>query len=263
MSSLSPAFRTAYAEQRASEGRSYRGDDLLALPYLRRGPTARQWRVRARTFDAFLKHVVMPEAERTPAPLAIADLGAGNGWLSHRLARLGHRAVAVDVREDAVDGLGAAEHFLAQGSDFERVRASFDELPFAANAFDIAVFNASLHYAVDLKSVLAEAARVVRPWGVIAVLDSPFYDSDKDGAAMVAEKQAGAAVQFGERAGVLLSVQFVEYLTAERLAIASDGLSWRRRRVGYPLWYELRPLMARLNGRRRPSRFDLWVAVVR
>lgn len=263
MSTLSPAFRQAYAEQRASEGRSYRGSDLLALPYLQRGPTARQWRVRARTFDAFLRHVVLPEAARTPVPLAIADLGAGNGWLSHRLAGLGHRTVAVDVRVDAIDGLGAAEHFLARGSAFERVQASFDDLPFAANAFDIAVFNASLHYAVDLKAVVAEAARVVRPWGTIAVLDSPFYATEEDGAAMVAEKQAGAAAQFGDRAGVLLSVPFIEYLTAGRLAAASDGLTWRRLRVRYPLWYELRPLKARLNGRRRPSRFDLWVAVVR
>ena len=40
------------------------------------------------------------------------------------------------------------------------------------------------------------------------------------------------------------------------------GLAWRRHRVRYPLWYELRPLVARLRGRRAPSRFDLWEATV-
>ena len=53
--------------------------------------------------------------------------------------------------------------------------------------------------------------------------------------------------------------------TATRLAEASApcGLSWRRHRVWQPLWYELRPLAALVRGRRRPSRFDLWEAVVR
>jgi hypothetical protein len=48
-----------------------------------------------------------------------------------------------------------------------------------------------------------------------------------------------------------------------RDASAPLGLVWRRRRVGYPLWYELRPLVARLRGHRAPSRFDLWTAEVR
>ena len=47
-------FRTAYAEHRAREGRGTAGDvELLALPYLDRGPLTRQWAVRARTFEAF------------------------------------------------------------------------------------------------------------------------------------------------------------------------------------------------------------------
>jgi hypothetical protein len=37
---------------------------------------------------------------------------------------------------------------------------------------------------------------------------------------------------------------------------------WRRHRVRYPLWYELRPLAAALRGARKPSRFDVWTAQV-
>ena len=33
-------------------------------------------------------------------------------------------------------------------------------------------------------------------------------------------------------------------------------------RVAYPMWYELRPLVARVRGRRVPSRFDLWESSV-
>jgi SAM-dependent methyltransferase len=253
-------FFRAYALHRAAEGRGYSGAELFALPNLRTGPFARQWTVRARSFSAFVRHVV--QASGRPR-LHILDLGAGNGWLCHRLARMGHKPVALDVRDDAIDGLGAAAEFLRGGPvHFERVAASFDTLPFPSERFDITVFNASLHYATDLARTLFEASRVTRSGGMIAILDSPFYDSSEDGDAMVAEKTARAGDIFGERADVLLAPDFIEYLTRERLSAAMPALHWSRRRVRYPLWYELRPLAARLRGRRKPSRFDLWTARV-
>jgi SAM-dependent methyltransferase len=254
----------AYAEQRASEGRGAGGEaELLALPYLDTGPQTRNWQVRARTFDHFLTHVLHPLALRHARPLRVADLGAGNGWLCYRLARLGHDAVAIDSRTDDVDGLGAAapykDHLFRM---FRRISASFDALPLHDRSYDLVVFNAALHYALDLGSVLAEAARVTDAGGRIAILDSPFYSRDRDGAAMVTEKRRNAPHTFDERSSVLLAPPFIEYLTRDRLQQASGplGLNWRRYRVRYPLWYELRPLMAAGGSRRSPSRFDIWEA---
>jgi SAM-dependent methyltransferase len=280
-------FRAAYAAHRASEGRAHGRDDLLALPYLASGPLARQWAVRARTFEAFVRHVLTPllHAPRSPrharaalrdradrragsgergAGARLLDLGAGNGWLCRRAALAGCACTALDLRDDAVDGLGAAGPLLEE-TPFARVAASFDALPLADASFDVVAFNASLHYATDLARALGEARRVARAGGRVAILDSPFYRRDADGRAMVAEKRRDAAARFGARADVLLGVPSVEYLTPARLAAASAGLglTWRRRRVAYPLWYELRPLAARLRGRRAPSRFDLWESTVR
>jgi len=230
---------------------------LKSLPYLKNGPLASQWRVRARSYDAFVRHLLRP----AQGALDILDLGAGNGWLCHRVAKLGHRAVALDMREDTVDGLGAARTFLKDTPDlFECVAGYFEELPFPSSRFDLMVFNASLHYSRDLQSVLAEAVRVTRPGGTLAILDSPFYRRTEDGDAMVAEKRAGASAAFGDRADVLLAEPFIEYLTPARLSAALPSLTWQRRRVLYPLWYELRPLLARFKGARLPSRFDLWTA---
>ncbi|HEU4630439.1 MAG TPA: methyltransferase domain-containing protein [Gemmatimonadaceae bacterium] len=254
-------FRAAYGEHRAAEGRRHDGAELLALPYLRAGPLARQWRVRARSFDAFVHHVLRPAARARGQPLRVLDLGAGNGWLCYRVALAGHHALAVDVRDDDVDGLAAAGPYLRLTSGrLQRAAASFDALPLRAGSVDLAVFNASLHYALDLAAVLREARRVVRPGGRVVVLDSPFYTSDAAGAAMVAEKRCEAAALFGDRADALLGLPFIEYLTRERLERASRGLglAWRRHRVRYPLWYEARPLLAWLRRRRPPSRFDLW-----
>lgn len=253
------AFRRAYAEHRAREGRG-REEDLLALPWLRHGPLVAQWRVRARTFDRFLRRLVRPMARRAGRPLTVLDLGAGNGWLCHRVQRMGHRAVALDFRTDAVDGLGAARGYADQlPALFLRVAASFEALPLAPGFADLAVFNASLHYAVDLRAALEDAVRVLAPGGRVAILDSPFYRTAAAGEAMVRDKYREAARSFGDLAGPLTGLPFVEYLTRRRLLEASEGLlDWRRHRVRYPLSYELRPLAALVRGARRPSRFDLW-----
>jgi len=254
-------FGEAYGRHRAAEGRGHAGDDLLALPYLTHGPLARQWAVRARSFEALMRHVVRPEARRLQRPLTLLDLGAGNGWLSYRAALEGHRAMAVDIRDDAIDGLGAAGPFIERtGGRIMCIKASFAAIPRAIAGADVTVFNAALHYATDLAATIAEAARATRPGGMLVILDSPSYRRDRDGAAMVAEKRAHMRDRFGDGAADLMSLPFVEYLTRDRLAQASTatGIVWRRRRVAYPLWYELRPIVAALRRRRRPSRFDLW-----
>ena len=256
-------FRTEYAGHRASEGRA--ALDARTLPYVTDGPLARPWSVRARSWEAFERRILQPAQRRADiratGPLRVLDLGAGNGWLAHRAAVTGAEALALDVRCDRVDGLGAAP----PQSPMERVAASFEALPIRDAAFDVVVFNASLHYAEDLGRALREARRVARSGARIVVLDSPFYRSAAHGEAMVREKRRNAERQFGGRAPMLLALAFVEYLTRERLADASRGAQlgpWRRHRVLYPMWYELRGIRALLRGDRAPSRFDLWESVV-
>jgi len=263
-SSLQSRFRAAYGEQRAAEGRALNRELMRELPYLSVGRLAGQWAVRARTFDAFVTRIVQPMARRLARPLRVLDLGAGNGWLSWRMSLAGHEAVAVDLRDDRVDGLGAAEAYLETDGRFERVVASFEALPLVAGDFDVVVFNASLHYALDLAAALRDARHTARAGARVVILDSPFYAREADGERMLEEKRREAMMRFAERAEALMSLPFVEYLTRARLAAASEGLglAWRRHRVRYPLRYELRPLVARVRGHRTPSRFDLWEAVV-
>ena len=257
-------FREEYAAHRASEGRGQSAVDALTLPYVREGALARQWAVRARSFETFQRRVLRPAQRRADidarGALRVLDLGAGNGWLAHRASLVGAEALALDTRDDGVDGLGAAP----RESPIARVVASFEAIPLCDASFDVAVFNASLHYAEDLGRALREARRVVRPRGRIVVIDSPFYGSTEHGEAMLRAKRQDAIRRFGPRAEALMALAVVEYLTRERLADASRGLAlapWRRYRVLYPLWYELRAVRAKLRGERPPSRFDVWEAV--
>jgi SAM-dependent methyltransferase len=255
-------FATDYAAHRQAEGRAYSGEELLSLPYLRTGPLARQWSIRARSYEAFVARVIRPMARAAGRPLDLLDLGAGNGWLSYLVALKGHSTTALDIRSDAVDGLGASRPFVERTHGRMRtLEASFDAIPLPEGGFDVAVFNAALHYATDLGAALAEACRVLRPGGRMVILDSPFYRREADGLAMVAEKSAEAPQRFGARAVSLMALPFIEFLTAERLRAASAplGLTWRRSRVLYPLWYELRQPTAAVRRARPPSRFDLWI----
>lgn len=251
-------FASEYARHRAEEGRGYTGEQLLSLPYLKTGPHAAQWAIRVRTFDAFMDRILRPKAIERGRALAVLDLGAGNGWLSYRVALEGHDAFALDIRNDGVDGLGASAPFRRRTPRMECIVAPFEAVPLPPATIDISLFNASLHYATDLSAVLREAMRVTRGGGTIAILDSPFYPREKDGLAMVVEKRAA----FGVSAGVLMGLPFIEFLTRERLNAAAPELAWERHPVRYPLVYELRPIFAAMAFKRRPSRFDLWTAIV-
>ena len=259
-------YRRDYMRLRDREGRGSGGlDELLSLPFLVDGAMARQWQVHARSFRAFLNRIVAPSERRVASrSLEVLDVGAGNGWLCHRLARDGHQAVAVDLRLDDVDGLGAGalygDHLDRM---FGRVAAGFACLPFNDQSFDLVVFVSSLHCASDLGATIDEAARVVRSGGRIAVLDSPFYRTQAVGERMAAERTRATHEQLADLADGLLALGSIEFLTRDGLgrASAASGVVWRRHRVFYPLWYELRPVKAWLRRKRPPSRFDLWEGI--
>ena len=149
------------------------------LPFVRdEDPHAGQWRLRRETYHNLLAHVFHGDKPW----LRVLDVGAGSGWLSHRLTALGHGAVAVDAVDDDTDGLGAAQDYATR---FVVVQADFEALPFAPRQFDVAVFNGSLHYAPDPAATIERAHRLLVPGATVVVMDSPMFRREQDGSAMV------------------------------------------------------------------------------
>jgi SAM-dependent methyltransferase len=244
-------FVDDYARIRTAEGRGS-GDSAYyrALPYSdTTGKNAGQWRIRARSFD-YLVARVLP---RRPAD--ILDVGAGNCWMSYRLAQMKHRPVAVDIFSDERDGLRCRRHYPCS---FPAVEADFDNLPFAAESFDLVIFNSSIHYSPDYTRTLAQTRQALRPKGRIVIVDSPVYQRREHGERMRAERHSYFEKQYGFRSDAIPSIEFFDLEMIDELSHRLS-LRWTIHRPWYGLGWHLRPLKAHLQKRRPPSRF--WILV--
>jgi ubiquinone/menaquinone biosynthesis C-methylase UbiE len=103
-------------------------------------------------------------------PLVIADLGAGEGVVAQLLAQRAERVLAVDSSEKMVEfGADLARrHGL---SNLEYRLGDLEDLPIESGSVDVAFFSQSLHHAPHPERALAEAYRILKPGGRIAVLD--------------------------------------------------------------------------------------------
>lgn len=250
-------FLDDYTRIRRAEGRGSReAAYYLELPY--RDVTGRlqdQWRIRGLSYR-FLERRVLPAIERRAGrPLRIADLGAGNGWMSYRLALRGHSPAAVDILTDELDGLGAARHYQPHAA-FPRIHAEFDSLPFADAGLDLAIFNASIHYSTDYRRTLAETKRCLRAGGTVLIVDSPVYRRREDGERMKQERHRQFEQTYGFASDALASI---EYFDEEMLGgLARDlRIRWKIYRPWYGFAWAMRPWKARWSGTRPPSRF--WI----
>jgi ubiquinone/menaquinone biosynthesis C-methylase UbiE len=249
---LDDYIKIRHAEGRGSQDASY----YLALPY--RDITGRlqdQWTIRGRSYRYLERRVLTAIEHRIGRPLRVADLGAGNCWLSYRMALRGHRPVAIDILSDELDGLAAGRHYQSHAV-FSRVNAEFDSLPLADRSVDLAVFNASIHYSPNYRQTLTELRRCLHPEGEFLIVDSPVYRRREHGEAMRRERHQQFQKTYGFASD---SLDSIEYFDEEMLAeLAKDlGIIWTIYRPWYGWQWALRPWRARWKGKRPPSRF--WI----
>jgi ubiquinone/menaquinone biosynthesis C-methylase UbiE len=102
--------------------------------------------------------------------MVIADLGAGEGTFSQLLAQRAERVIAVDNAEKMVEygQMMAAKNGVA---NLEYRLGDLEELPIANESVDLAFFSQALHHAQHPEKAVAEAYRILRPGGRVAVLD--------------------------------------------------------------------------------------------
>ncbi len=96
-----------------------------------------------------------------PGP-RVLDVGAGSGTFSNRLAARGFEVTSTDVTDEALE-------VLRTRVSGRVARGDATALPFPAASFDALVLGEVLEHLEDDLAALAEAARVLRRRGVLAV----------------------------------------------------------------------------------------------
>ena len=100
--------------------------------------------------------------------MAVADIGAGTGFVAAGLAPLVKRVYVVD---GSAPMLEVAKQNLAQFTNIEYHEADGSSLPFPEDSLDAIFANMYLHHSTDPQAAIREMVRVLRPGGRLVITD--------------------------------------------------------------------------------------------
>jgi SAM-dependent methyltransferase len=184
----------------------------------------------------------------------VLELGCGAARFSIALARLGARCVGLDNSERQL------EHARLEGADFQLVHAPADDVPLPDASFDIVFSDHGAFSWGDPYRVTPEAARLLRPGGLLAFnVSSPFdvlcWDDVADApsnrlqrsyfdTARLEEEEGGVTFNLGYgdwvrllRANDLIVVDLVEPRPpADAATTYGRDPDWARRWSGECIW---------------------------
>jgi ubiquinone/menaquinone biosynthesis C-methylase UbiE/biotin operon repressor len=149
------ALRLALRKRRDRMRRYF---DELAGKFGRQYVPGRSWKGIA---EAMLK--LMP-------PMVIADLGAGEGTIAQLMAQRAKKVIAIDSSEKMVEFGSelARTHGIA---NLEYRVGDLEDVPIRSGTVDVAFLSQALHHAAHPEKAVAEAWRILKPHGKVAILD--------------------------------------------------------------------------------------------
>lgn len=163
------AFAEQYLALRKKEQRIYRDEELRKLPSIAaQHPHYKEWVIRKHSSDRLLKFI-----NRLKPPIAILEVGCGNGWLSHKLSTVeGAEVTGFDINQ--------AELHQAKKVFGHRLNLHFTSTdPFGPHApkelYDVIVFAAAIQYFPSLPQIVENALEKLNANGTIHIIDSYFY----------------------------------------------------------------------------------------
>jgi DNA-binding transcriptional ArsR family regulator len=110
-------------------------------------------------------------------PIAVADLGCGEGYLTVEAARWASKVIAVD-RSEVVLTRARALARRRRVSNVIWKKGELEKLPMRDAAVDVAMLSQALHHAQHPARAVAEAARITAPGGRVLVLDLRAHQED-------------------------------------------------------------------------------------
>ncbi len=122
----------------------------------------------------------------------LLDVGTGTGRIAELLAPHADRVTALDRSPEMLQVARARLQKFPAGL-VNLVQGDFLALPFDEAAFDTVLFHQVLHYAQEPGTVLAEAARVTKAGGTLAIVDFAAHDREE-----LRERHAHARLGFSD-----------------------------------------------------------------
>jgi ubiquinone/menaquinone biosynthesis C-methylase UbiE len=116
------------------------------------------------------------------------DVGCGDGKFTRALAGLSTETSGIDVKAKKIDEARAAAKEAGAPVDF-RV-ASGEALPWADATFDVVAFSNSLHHMPTPSAALNEAARALKPGGLLYVMEPVPSGNYHDATVLVNDETA-------------------------------------------------------------------------
>lgn len=117
-------------------------------------------------------------AQLIPSNAIIADLGAGEGWLSLLLAQRAAQVIAVDHSPKMVE-FATAELKSKGIQNLEYRLGDLMKPPIEANSIDIAIMSQALHHAPHPAETILAAFRLLKPGGQLVILDLNLHHFDQ------------------------------------------------------------------------------------
>jgi ubiquinone/menaquinone biosynthesis C-methylase UbiE len=167
-SSISKKFEKLYIASREKEHRIYSDEQVTQLPVIESSHIhSGEWKVRRRSASRLINYL-----EKKNKPLAILEVGCGNGWFSSRLATIKNSSVTgIDINETE---LNQAKRVFGDKTNIHFDRGEIENIPFGKN-FEVIIFAASIQYFPFLMETIGKALSILNQGGEIHILDSPFY----------------------------------------------------------------------------------------
>lgn len=156
---------------------SHQGDDLQST-------ITSYWNLRSDSYDAEPGHNASEGAEMDawvadlggllpPSPRAVLDVGAGTGFISTLLARLGYQVTGLDPSEGMLAAARARGAGLAAPPTY--VEGDGHAPPFPPASFDVVTNRHVLWTLRDPRTAFTAWRRVLRPGGRLLAIDSLWF----------------------------------------------------------------------------------------
>ena len=112
----------------------------------------------------YMRRLLVGELRLATVGLHVLDIGCGGGLLAEEFARLGCIVTGVDPSEESL--AAARMHAAGQGLAIGYHCAPGEALPYRDASFDVVYCCDVLEHVNDVRQVIAETARVLRPGGI-------------------------------------------------------------------------------------------------